>query len=217
MEKYRTVGWDGLDYLCSCSSYWTADHYSSSGLSRSRFIFPVASLPGEKAVKWLFVANPGPHSEALPKLPGASLIIRRALPGGAGWRLWYDWQIPRLAKRHRAGLVMLTAGIAAAASPAPTMPLDFWMPERANPAEGGTGKHYPSIYRGRLVESLDRAGAVFCFSDSDQAWLTGLHPAEKRSLSFPRLPRSAQRDPLPLPKEKDKRKEEMLRERNTFG
>jgi glycosyltransferase involved in cell wall biosynthesis len=155
--------------------------YAGSGSEKAHFIFSAAAaLSGERGVKWLFVVDHSYQPEMLPDLAGvsilthASILTRRAFPGRAGWRLWYDWQIPRLARHHKADLLMLTAGIAAAD---PAVPQCLWMPERANPAEGDTGKRHPSIYAGRLVASLQRAAAVFCFSQRDRVWLAGRYPA----------------------------------------
>lgn len=160
--------------------------YAGPDSEKSRLIFSaVAGLSRTEAVTWLFVVDHSYQPEMLPDLAGAgilshaSILTRRALPGRAGWRLWYDWQIPRLARHHKADLVMLTAGIAAAD---PAVPQCLWMPERANPAEGDTGKRYPSIYTGRLAASLQRAAAVFCFSQRDRAWLAGRYPAGKEKI-----------------------------------
>jgi hypothetical protein len=160
--------------------------YAGPGSEKSRLIFSaVAQLSRVQAVTWLFVVDHSYQPEMLPDLAGAGILThagiltRRALPGRAGWRLWYDWQIPRLARHHKADLVMLTAGVAAADS---AVPQCLWMPERANPAEGDTGKRYPSIYARRLVTSLQRAAAVFCYSQRDRAWLAGRYPAGEEKI-----------------------------------
>jgi glycosyltransferase involved in cell wall biosynthesis len=149
--------------------------YAGPGSEKNRLIFSaVAALAAEKAVKWLFVADHSYRPGDFPELPPGTVLIRRALPGRPGWKLWYDWQIPRLARQQGADAVMLTGGIAAAA-PA-IVPQWLWMPERADSAEGGDARRYPSIYRGRLAASLRRAAAVFCFSERDRALLAGLGP-----------------------------------------
>jgi glycosyltransferase involved in cell wall biosynthesis len=131
---------------------------------RSRLIFSVVNaLSWDPQLQWLLVAGP---ADPIPELPGTRLIRQRSLPGKLGWRLWYDVQIPRLAKKHGAGLVMTTGGVAAGTP----LPQCLWMPERANPKEG---RAYPPLYAGRLTESLRRAGTLFCFSDRDRNWLAG--------------------------------------------
>ena len=156
------------------------------GSEKSRLIFSVAAgLSRAQAVTWLLVVDHSYQPEMLPDLAGAGILVhagiltRRALPGRAGWRLWYDWQIPRMARRYKADLVMLTGGIAAADT---AVPQCIWMPERANPAEGRTGKRYPSIYSRRLVASLQRAAAIFCFSQRDRAWLAGRYSAGEEKI-----------------------------------
>ena len=170
---------------------------------KSRLIFSaVAALTAEKAVKWLFLADHGYRPGLFHDLPAGTVLTRRALPGKAGWAIWYDWLIPRLARQQGADAVMLTAGIAAAASGIPQW---LWMPERANPAERDDSLRYPSIYPGRLRASLRRAAAVFCFSERDRVFLAGLIPnaAEKINL-FATFPGEAVR-PV-SPEERDKTK-----------
>jgi hypothetical protein len=68
---------------------------------------------------------------------------------------------------------MTTGGISAAAM---RIPQCVWMPESAGIAgrKGeGTVKRESSFYSARLAESLFRAGAVFCFSEKDKAFLSG--------------------------------------------
>lgn len=91
-------------------------------------------------------------------------MTRRVLPGKAGWQLWYDVQIPRIAKKLKAGLVMMTGGVTAKT----TLPQCVWMPERADPIQG---RAYP-LYSGRLTETLPRAEALLCYSDHDREWLS---------------------------------------------
>jgi glycosyltransferase involved in cell wall biosynthesis len=130
---------------------------------KSHLIFSVVSaLARDPELQWLLVAAP---NDRLPDLPGIRVIRQRVLPGKLGWRLWYDAQLPRLAKKHKAGGVMTTGGVTA------KTPLSqfLWMPERPGSKES---RAYP-LYAGRLVETLRRAGTLFCYSDRDRDWLTG--------------------------------------------
>ncbi|HLZ87789.1 MAG TPA: hypothetical protein VKQ52_11130, partial [Puia sp.] len=121
---------------------------------KSRLILSVtAALSREEGLQWLLLVDHTCPAGIFPGLPGHTLLRQRAFPGRTGWRIWYDWQIPRLARKHKAGLVMLTGGVAAGVLPAPQY---LWMPERANPGEG---RGHLSLYGGRLAESLRRAGA----------------------------------------------------------
>jgi glycosyltransferase involved in cell wall biosynthesis len=144
-----------------------------SGVERSRFILSAAAAIGrQRGVQWLLLVDGTNGHEQLLKwmgvsaLPaGFSLITRNALPGTTGWRIWYDWLIPRLAKKYRADAVVLTGGIAAAKT---TIPQVLWMP--VNAANGG---EYLPLYSRRLKESLTRASLVFCFSGTDKDSLGG--------------------------------------------
>ena len=157
---------------------------------RSRFIFSTAvALSRDKAVNWLFLVDHSYQPHLIPDLTGSSVLIHRALPGRLGWRLWYDWLIPRLAKKHKADWIMLTGGVAAAtrgrsaaarggsgvarddSGSGQTIPQCLWMPEKANPAEG---RDYLPLYPRRLRDSLSRVSLLFCFSAADRSWLAGL-------------------------------------------
>jgi len=154
---------------------------------KSRFVLSiVAALSRDPDLQLLGVAD---RSRPLPELPGVLFIRPRILGGRLGWRRWYDWQLPRLAKKHRADLVMTTGGIAARGP----LPQCLWMPERANPKEG---QGYVPTYAGCLTESLRRATTVFCFSIRDRNWLAAraeqgrekpivLHPSPEGSGPLP--------------------------------
>jgi glycosyltransferase involved in cell wall biosynthesis len=163
--------------------------YAGPDSEKARLIFSVAAaLSRDRDLQWLLLADHTCLPDAFPLLPGQTLLLQRALPGRVGWRIWYDWQIPRLVKKRKVGLVMLTGGVAAGSMPASQC---LWMPERANPKEGRGG---PPLYAGRLMESLHRAETVFCFSGRDRDWLVArekqaadklvvLHPSPVATLS----------------------------------
>ena len=171
-----------------------------------RLLFSVVTaLAADPSFQWLLVAGPG---DAIPGLSGARLIRQRVLPGKLGWRLWYEVQIPRLAKKHKAGLVMTTGGVAA------RTPLSqcLWMPERANPKEG---RSWPSLYPSRLRESLHRAKAVIAYSDRDRSWLLGRDATLTEKLVI--LHPSAVGSAAPLPMEgREMAKSEFARGREYF-
>lgn len=142
--------------------------YAGPDNERSRLILSVTrSLAREHGVKWLPVVDHTWRPGSLPGIAEEEVMIKRSLPGRGGWRLWYDWQIPRLVKKHRPDRVMLTGGIAAGPLPAPQ---SIWMPVCANPKETG---HRVTPYASRLGETLRRGDSFFCFSEKDRAWLAG--------------------------------------------
>lgn len=123
-------------------------------------------LSGGHDIRWLILMDHTWRPGSLPGIPEEAVLIKRALPGRAGWRLWYDWQIPRLVRKHRPDRVMLTGGIAASPLPAPQ---SIWMPVCANPKDTNTAI---PLYASRLGETLRRAESFFCFSEKDRAWLS---------------------------------------------
>jgi hypothetical protein len=162
----------------------------------------VAALSGDKGVEWLFLIDHTYQDGVLPglsggrpdqdgvlqEMPGGRLLKARGLPGPLGWKLWYDWQLPRLVKRYKPDLVMLTGGVAARPVGAPQY---LWMPVHANPKETGSAGSGVSaragmsardsrsaragapIYAARLTNSLLHAEMIFCFSEKDRVWLAG--------------------------------------------
>lgn len=142
--------------------------YEGTASERKRLILSAAAtLTRRAAVKWLLLVDQGWRPGVLPDGVEGEMLIQRALPGRAGWRLWYDWQIPRLVKKHRPDRVMLTGGVAAAPLPAPQC---VWMPANADPKDAG--RDLP-LYAGRLGDTLRRAETVYCFSQDDRRWLGG--------------------------------------------
>ncbi len=135
----------------------------------SRLIFSVVSdLARDKGVSWLLLVDHHYRPGLLPGLPDLPLAVHRSFPGRAGWKLWYDWQLPRLVRKYRPDMVMLTGGIAAAPLPVPQY---LWLPKWAHPKDAREGGLDLPLYASRLEESLRRAERIFCFSEKDRSWL----------------------------------------------
>lgn len=145
----------------------------------------VAGLSGGQDVEWLFVVDHTYRPGLLPDIISAKghLLTLRSLPGSLGWKLWYDWQLPRLVKRHKPDLLMVTGGVTA--KPSGTRQC-VWMPVIANPKEaaalasagallpgaGSAGSIVP-VYAARLGNSVRQAETILCFSEKDRNWLAG--------------------------------------------
>src|SRR3954463_4604459 len=112
--------------LLDCRPLQTA----GGGSEKVRLIYSlVAALSKEPDFQWLLAVD-----KALPRPEHADIqdIAISSYRGRVGWRLWYDRQLPRLAKKQGADLIMTTGGIAANSK----LPQVLWMPERANPKQG---------------------------------------------------------------------------------
>jgi len=135
----------------------------------------VGSLAREHGVKCLLLVDQTWRPGSLPGIAEEEVLIKRAFPGGIGWRLWYDWQIPRTVRKQRPSMVMLTGGIAAGPLP---VPQTIWLPVCANPKEI---KKPVTLYAPRLAETIRRGDSFFCFSEKDREWLvSGGRVAEDR-------------------------------------
>ena len=157
-----------------------------SDSEKSQLVFSVAaSLARDRGVKWLLLADHTYRPGLFPGLPDMPVLVRRAFPGRAGWKLWYDWLIPRIARKFKPDVVMLTGGVVAAVQDLPQV---LWMPIGVDPVAVKGGKQDLPLYAGRLAASLRRAEAVFCFSDEDRIWLAAKDRAEKNKFFVMRPP-----------------------------
>jgi len=134
----------------------------------------VAGSSGDEAVEWLLVVDHNYRPGGLPGLVSdrVRLLTARSLPGTLGWKLWYDWQLPRLVKRHKPDLLILTGGVAARPSGARQC---IWMPVFANPRDRAASPAEATvpIYAARLGNSVRQAETIVCFSERDRGWLAG--------------------------------------------
>src|SRR5882757_5209676 len=136
---------------------------AGSGSERARFILSCAAgLTAREGVEWLFLVDKGLGDLLLPA--GKKVLARKAFPGRAGQTLWYDWLIPRTARRYKADLIMTTDGRIPASI---KIPQCCWMPCRPKPDK-----------------TLEGAMAIFCFTEKERDLLqarygTGVlvHPA----------------------------------------
>ncbi len=193
----------------------------------------VAALSGDEAVEWLLLVDhtyrpgllPGLVSDQYGSRPAATgldpalsgisadrvhLLPARSLPGPLGWKLWYDWQLPRFVKRHKPDLLMLTGGVTAKPSGARQC---VWMPVFANPKEAvaiPAGFTVP-IYAARLGNSVRQAETIFCYSEKDRKWLAGRGHIDAANILVVRPSASPGIRPLPV---SDK---EAIKQRYTGG
>jgi glycosyltransferase involved in cell wall biosynthesis len=145
---------------------------------KCRLIFSAAAGLSREGVEWVIMADHRYRPGLFPELPGR-VVIRRSLSGAAGWRLWYSRQVRRLLRQEGVDMVWLTGGIGVTGL---EVPICLWMPERADPSEGGGVWGYESLYRRRLKEGLASASAVFCYSDRDRVWLGRILPAARERI-----------------------------------
>lgn len=179
----------------------------------------VAAFARDQAAEWLLLVDhtyrPGllPGLDPAPSgIPGdrAHFLSARSLPGPLGWKLWYDWQLPRLVKQHKPDLLMLTGGVTA--KPSGTRQC-VWMPVFANPKEATAipAGYIVPIYAARLGNSVRQAETIFCFSEKDRGWLAGRGNKDAANILVVRPSASPDVRPLSL---NDK---EAIKERYTAG
>jgi glycosyltransferase involved in cell wall biosynthesis len=148
-----------------------------SDSEKSRLVISVAAaLARDRGVKWLFLMDHTYAPGLFSGLPDMPVLVRRAFPGRAGWKLWYDWQIPGILRKFKCNAVMLTGGVSAGVT---DLPQFLWMPVGVDPNQLRGGKQELPLYAGRLAASLQHAEAIFCFSEKDQLWLKERTEKEK--------------------------------------
>ena len=151
--------------------------YIGSDSEKSRLVIAVAAaLARDRGVKWLFLVDHTYAPGLFSGLPDMPVLVRRAFPGRAGWKLWYDWQIPGIVRKFKCNAVMLTGGVAAGVT---DLPQFLWMPVGVDPNELRGRKQELPLYAGRLAASLKHAEAIFCFSEKDRHWLNERTEKEK--------------------------------------
>jgi len=184
---------DSLNYLCIAEQFPNCQYIfmlilldcrplqnAGPASEKSRLILSVAAiLARDKVAEWLLLVDHTYQPGMLPELPEGRLISLRALPGRPGWKLWYDWQLPRLVKKHKPALIMLSGGVAIAPGLSPQC---LWMPESANPKEIRPGRNTIPFYASRLMNSLHHAEMIFCFSEKDKTWLNGRGNKDKEHI-----------------------------------
>jgi glycosyltransferase involved in cell wall biosynthesis len=138
---------------------------------KCRLVLSVAAaLARDRGVEWLLLVDHTYRPGLFAGLPDMPVLVRRALPGKLGWKLWYDWLIPGIVRKFKCDSVMMTGGVAAAVS---KLPQSLWMPVTVDPNEERGDKRALPLYSKRLAASLQHPGAIFCFSEKDRLWLTG--------------------------------------------
>ncbi len=142
--------------------------YAGAGKERTRFILSVfPALQAGWPVEWLFLVDQTWSQQRLP-LPEKSVLMQKAVRGRIGWRFWYGWRLPAIARKHKVDGVMLTGGVCAARLAVPQI---LWMPEAADIRKGSERMPFSFLYVRKLIVSLRAASVVFCFSEKDRVWL----------------------------------------------
>lgn len=168
--------------------------HAGSDSEKSRLVLSVAAtLARDKGVKWLLLVDHTYQPGLFGGVAGMPVLVRRAFPGRVGWKLWYDWLIPRIARKFKCDAVMLTGGVSTAVS---GLPQFLWMPVGVDPKESGGERRVSALYARRLTASLQHAKAIFCFSAMDRDWLAGNGRVGEEKLHVMRPPFSPTSVPL---------------------
>ncbi len=168
--------------------------HTGSDTEKTRLVLSVAAaLTRSKEIKWLLLVDHTYRPGFFGGLPDMPVLVRRALPGNVGWKLWYDWLIPRVVRTFGCDALMPTGGVLSAAR---YLPQFLWMPLGVDPDEGKGRKRALPLYAGRLTASLQHAKAIFCFSEKDRHWLAGHDKVDKDKLLLVRPMISSTPGPL---------------------
>jgi len=137
---------------------------------KARFIISCLDIIARQGdFEWLFLVDHTYREGSLTGLPPGRILTRKDFPGKTGWKIWYDWQIPRVVKKYRPDLLMTTGGLTARVG----IPQCVWMPERPDTALRMDDRKLAALYRARFSRSLETASALFTFSEKDASFLAG--------------------------------------------
>jgi glycosyltransferase involved in cell wall biosynthesis len=114
---------------------------------------------------WYFLADKQDSGVMSLPVPRDRWIIKRSYPGSWGWRYWYDWQIPRIIKKQGMDLLITAGGTISSTG----IPQGVWMPGlQGMYNELKKAGEFPAFYKKRLKYTLEKAGAVFVFSENNK-------------------------------------------------
>jgi glycosyltransferase involved in cell wall biosynthesis len=113
---------------------------------------------------WFFLVDQSYVKQKKNLFPQEKLIEKKSMKGQLGWRFWYGWQITNLIKKYKADLLITTGGVGSSSS----IRQCVWMPQINE-----TNKNYFSFYKKRLQKTVQKAQALFVFSERNKQQLIG--------------------------------------------
>ena len=143
-------------------------------------IFRLQKLKPE--VDLLFVLDKN-HTELPDSLRTANFVTRKKWPGKAGWKIWYDNQIPSVLKKFEADLLLSTGII----SRNKLFPQCVWMPETS--LEVFKKKKYFEWFRKKMPIVLGQATIIFTDSEKCRQSILAIHRSiENKVIIIPPVP-----------------------------
>jgi glycosyltransferase involved in cell wall biosynthesis len=108
----------------------------------------------------------------------ASILTIKSTPGKLGWRIWYDWQIPRVVKKNNIDLFISCC----AASSSLKIPQCFFRLDIEEKDRSKKTKNYFSFYTSRKKITTAKAEAIYVFSDHSKKNMVVQEKANERKI-----------------------------------
>ncbi|MBS1946837.1 MAG: glycosyltransferase [Bacteroidetes bacterium] len=137
------------------------------GFSTSKFIVACLGHLKQKMpeIDWLFITSPLTDNSKLIKAASLTNIIsKKILPTRLGWLLWYRYQLPALAKKNKADLLITTGGIIASSATAQCA----WAAGIVQNKQSSKSKSYYNLYKKKLKRTLSCAKVIFTVSQKNK-------------------------------------------------
>ncbi|HVM87211.1 MAG TPA: glycosyltransferase [Puia sp.] len=126
-------------------------------------------------IEWQFVVDSRyVDNHFINAIPSAHIIIKKVWANKAGWKLWYDYQLPLLLKKNKANLLITTGGIISSAN----IPQCVWITGLRDKTEG-----YYNLYKKRIKKTTRDSIGIFTVSDSDKMEIIRQNSTESKKVT----------------------------------
>ena len=108
---------------------------------------------------WIFLADQFYNKQKKIVINKEKLLLKKSIQNKFGWKIWYDFQLPKIIKKNNADLLIHVGGIISSAS----IPQCVWMPQIID-----SNKNYFSFYKKRITTTIQKSARIFVFSEKNK-------------------------------------------------
>jgi glycosyltransferase involved in cell wall biosynthesis len=140
-------------------------------------------LQNKSAVEWLFITDKKYlDQESISRIPAKNILFKKKLL--PGWKFWYDSELPSLAKKHAADLLINLGGVACSTPIAQCT----WIPDMAENGGSKKNRTYFAFYKKRLAKTLDCSRVIFTCCEKKRQELIGQYGVSSKKVMLVRGP-----------------------------